>query len=149
MAEVWAITGGSGHVGQVLTARLVEEGHTVRLLDTDSPPRAIAGTEFVRGSVTEPADVRRLMRGADIVVHLAGAGMSGRAMLDRDLCYGVNVGGARTVVQCAQEACEGHSAPMRLLHMSSCERARSEPRQSRAATSDMQPHAETMLHTRR
>ncbi len=39
---------------------------------------------------------------ADVLVHLAGAGMSGGAMLDRDLCERVNVGGAETCVECCR-----------------------------------------------
>ena len=39
---------------------------------------------------------------ADVLVHLAGAGMSGGAMLDRDLCERVNVGGAKTCVECCR-----------------------------------------------
>ena len=39
---------------------------------------------------------------AEVVVHLAGAGMSGRGMLDADLCHRVNVGGAHTCVRCCR-----------------------------------------------
>ena len=121
----WAITGGSGHVGQVLAARLLKEGHRVRLLDTAPPPLTISGVEFIRGSVIDPADVWRLLTGegnaasADVVVHLAGAGMSGRGMLDKKLCTDVNVGGARTVIDSVQALCKGRTQHVCLVHMSS------------------------------
>ena len=99
----------------------------MRLLDLEMPP-ATPGLsfEFVKGSVTEEADVWRLVAGdhgdelvpADVVVHLAGAGMSGRGMLDAGLCKRVNVGGAQTVVSCASRLAQRTSAQVRLIHMS-------------------------------
>ena len=87
----------------------------MRLLDLAPPPGGLPeGVTYIRGSVTSETDVWKLVSGygedaapADVVVHLAGAGMSGRGMLDRELCYRVNVEGAR----CSRAPAVSPSAP--------------------------------------
>ncbi|KAL1522166.1 hypothetical protein AB1Y20_021805 [Prymnesium parvum] len=119
----WAITGGAGHVGQALCARLRSDGHAVRLLDVCAPPHPPEGAECLVGSVCSAADVRRLLcapRAAAVaaVVHLAGAGMSGADMLDAQLCHRVNVEGTRNVVACATRLAEESPTPVLLIYLS-------------------------------
>ena len=120
---VWAITGGAGHVGLELAAKLIELGHEVRLLDlvpcasANVPP----GAEYTKGDVCVEADVWRLLSGgsrpAEVVCHLAGAGMSGSGMLDRALCHRVNVGGTELMIRCCRRLAT--LSPVRLIFMSS------------------------------
>jgi len=83
----------------------------VRLLDL-RVPTCPTGAMAVEGDVTSVDTVRQLVQGGvgdsplDVLVHLAGAGMSGAPMLDRELCQRVNVGGARTCVHCCTELAE-------------------------------------------
>ena len=49
---VWVITGGAGHVGQVLAARLRKDGVSVRLLDMAAPPGGADGAERVEATQT-------------------------------------------------------------------------------------------------
>jgi len=72
------ITGGAGYLGALATARLLREGHTVRVLDNlqygGGSLLAVAsegGFEFCKGDVRDPTTVQRSVAGIQAVVHLA------------------------------------------------------------------------------
>lgn len=73
-----AVTGGSGKLGRVVVADLVEHGHTVVNLDRDPPPSATAVGAFVRTDLTDHGQVLEALlgvdehhrRGIDALVHL-------------------------------------------------------------------------------
>lgn len=71
MSQTVAITGGTGFVGRHLVPALLAEGWHVRSLVRRLPEAA--GGEAVIGSLADKAALGRLVRGADAVVHLAGA----------------------------------------------------------------------------
>jgi nucleoside-diphosphate-sugar epimerase len=77
MSGVVAITGATGFIGQHLIATLTARGHRQRLLVRRLPAlpagTAAGAIELVVGDVTDPAALRRLVRGAGAVIHLAGA----------------------------------------------------------------------------
>lgn len=64
------VTGGLGGVGRPLVQRLLNHGHTVRILDR-STENAIADAECVAGDLTDYNAVRDSVRGMHAVVHLA------------------------------------------------------------------------------
>lgn len=66
------ITGGTGTLGRLVTARLREAGHTVRVLSR-SPHHDTDGVEFVTGDVSTGEALDDAVRGIDIVVHCAGS----------------------------------------------------------------------------
>ena len=73
-----AVTGVAGFIGDAVARRYADAGATVRgldrrLPDSDDPltPSADPRVEYVVGDVTRPSDLRRLVSGADIVVHTA------------------------------------------------------------------------------
>lgn len=75
-----SVTGGTGFVGAHSVAAILEAGHRVRLLvrDESTVERALAplgvdagAVDLVRGDVLARADVDRLVRGADAVLHAA------------------------------------------------------------------------------
>src|SRR5262249_55470282 len=74
-----AITGVAGFVGSNLAERLLERGDEVRGLDDLShgslenlgAVSAREGFRFHRGTILDPADLARIARGADALVHLA------------------------------------------------------------------------------
>jgi len=73
------VTGGAGFIGSYVVDRLVEKGFPVRVLDNLDPqvhaskvpdylnPEA----EFIKGDVRNPEDLRRVLIGADAVIHEA------------------------------------------------------------------------------
>lgn len=65
------VTGGLGFIGQHLVQLLLNQGHTVRILDLAQPLQTIDGVEYVTGSITDRSIVRKSMQGADRVFHLA------------------------------------------------------------------------------
>ena len=93
-----AVTGATGHVGNVLVRELLTRGQVVRALvlpNDDLRPLAGLDVEIVYGDVSDITSLESAFAGADIVFHLAGIVtiMPGMAkMLER-----VNVGGTRNV----------------------------------------------------
>lgn len=71
MSRIVAITGGTGFVGRHLVPALLTEGWEVRSLVRRLPDAT--GCDVVVGDLADKAALARLVRGADAVVHLAGA----------------------------------------------------------------------------
>ncbi len=77
MARTYLVTGGSGFIGAALVARLVAQGHHVRVLDNNSRGHArrlepvAAGIEFVEGDIRDPQVVTEAASGVDCICHLA------------------------------------------------------------------------------
>jgi UDP-glucose 4-epimerase len=77
------VTGGAGFIGSHLVDHLIEHGCHVRVLDNLSNGNidniahhtGHAGFEFLKGSVTDPLDVAQVMRGIEVVFHLACLGV--------------------------------------------------------------------------
>lgn len=75
MGRLVAVTGATGFVGPHLVAALARHGHRVRLLIRRwSPVPSLAGVEaeIVLGDLADDAALRRLVDGADTVIHAAG-----------------------------------------------------------------------------
>ncbi|WP_067172369.1 UDP-glucose 4-epimerase GalE [Microtetraspora niveoalba] len=88
------VTGGAGYVGSVVAAQLVEAGHDVTVLDDLSTGHADAvpdGARFVKGSITEAADV--LAEGFDGVLHFAAKSLVGESVERPELYWSHNLGG--------------------------------------------------------
>jgi uncharacterized protein YbjT (DUF2867 family) len=67
------VTGGTGFVGPSIVQRLVDDGHTVRVLEhTAGSSAALPSQEAVPGSMTDPESLRRAVEGQEAVVHLVG-----------------------------------------------------------------------------
>jgi dihydroflavonol-4-reductase len=109
------VTGATGHIGNVLIRKLLEQGEKVRALvwrDEDTTPIKDLGVEQVEGDVLDSASLQPAMRGVDSVYHLAGiiSIMPGK----NPLVWKVNVEGTRNVVEAAR-----HSRVRRLVYTSS------------------------------
>jgi nucleoside-diphosphate-sugar epimerase len=75
MAKVVAVTGATGFVGSHLVHRLAREGWSVRILARRMPDAALvpdATIDVVIGDLGDARELRRLVRGADAVIHVAG-----------------------------------------------------------------------------
>jgi nucleoside-diphosphate-sugar epimerase len=98
-----AISGGAGFLGLHLARRLVADGHGVRTLDLVSldEPGLERHVEELRGDVRIAADARRLVDGADALVHAAAALP---IQVSREAIRSVNVEGAAVTFAAAREA---------------------------------------------
>ena len=98
-----AISGGAGFLGLHLSRRLIAGGHAVRTLDVaplDDP--GLEGRVLeVRGDVRSTVDARRLVAGADVLVHAAAALPIQKS---RAAIRSVNVDGAAVTLAAALEA---------------------------------------------
>ena len=65
------VTGGTGFVGPYVVQRLVDDGHTVRVLEhTTGSSSGLPNQDAVQGSMTDAESLRRAVEGQDAVVHL-------------------------------------------------------------------------------
>lgn len=111
------VTGGTGFTGKALVKRLLDLGHEVVALDSKEGLKTQEirdwGAEVILGSVTDRDVVRRAMKDAEIVHHVAAAF---REMNVPDTYYHeVNVGGTRNVLEAALEA-----GVRKLVYCSTC-----------------------------
>jgi dihydroflavonol-4-reductase len=67
-----AVTGASGHIGNVVCRILIEKGYKVKAL-YNSDKKSLEGlpVEAIQGSVLNKTDIARLMEGCDVVIHCA------------------------------------------------------------------------------
>ncbi|WP_053801478.1 UDP-glucose 4-epimerase GalE [Streptomyces rimosus] len=94
MSNKYLVTGGAGYVGSVVTAHLVEAGHTVTVLDdlsTGHREGVPAGAGFIEGRVQDAA--RHLDASYDAVLHFAAFSQVGESVTDPEKYWRNNVGG--------------------------------------------------------
>lgn len=93
------VTGGAGHLGNVLVRALLDRGEKVRVLvlpGEDVSSLEGLDCEKVEGNVLDPDKLRLAMEGVDLVYHMAG--LVGITLDQNDLMYKVNVEGTRNVI---------------------------------------------------
>lgn len=101
------ITGGAGFIGSALANSLVTQGHTVRVLDdlTAGDPRALdSRVLFSRGDVRDIPRLWSLLRGVDVVYHLAARVSVPESMLYPVEYNSVNVGGTVALMTAVRDA---------------------------------------------
>jgi dihydroflavonol-4-reductase len=99
------VTGASGFIGSHLARALAQRGDDLRLLvRRGSSLDHVEDLEFERvtGDITDRRAVRRAMKGAERVFHVAGS--TSMRSKDRERVFEVNVGGTRNVVEEAMRA---------------------------------------------
>src|SRR5205823_186677 len=102
-AMLWAISGGAGFLGLHLARRRRADGHDVRSLDVAplDEPELERSVHELRGDIRDEARVRKLVDGADVVVHAAAALP---IQASRESIRSVNVGGTENVLLAARDA---------------------------------------------
>ena len=116
------VTGGAGYLGSVASAQLLDEGHSVRVLDSLAHGGAALlslyprrGFEFVRGDVRSDDDLAAALDGVDAVVHLAAIVGDPACQADPDLARAVNQDASLRLFELAREQGVG-----RFLFASTC-----------------------------
>ena len=99
------VTGATGHIGNVLVRKLLEQGEKVRALiwrGEDTTPLKGLDVEQVVGDVLDPASLEPAMCGVETVYHLAGiiSILPGK----NPFVWRVNVEGTRNVLEAARKA---------------------------------------------
>ena len=97
------VTGATGHIGNVLIRKLLDQGEKVRALiwrDEDTSPLKGLDVEQLVGDVLDPGSLKPAMHGVETVFHLAGviSIMPGK----NPLVWKVNVEGTRNVLEAAR-----------------------------------------------
>jgi nucleoside-diphosphate-sugar epimerase len=100
---LWSISGGAGFLGLHLARRLLAAGHDVRTLDVVPLDDAELETSVDerRGDIRDRESVRKLVDGADVVVHAAAALP---IQASRESIRSVNVGGTENVLRAGDDA---------------------------------------------
>ncbi len=100
------VTGGTGHIGNVLLRELLCRSQTVRAVVPsweDRTPLDGLEVEIVDGDVRDIDSIRAAFQGSDLVYHLAGiVAISGGK---KELLHQVNVEGTRNVLQACLDTC--------------------------------------------
>ena len=125
MAKTIAITGATGFAGRHAVAELLKRGHRLLALARDPGRARLTGdVRIVAGDLGDAAALDALVRGADAVVHLAGA----ITALSRQDYFTVNELGTASIAAAAERA-----GVKRFVHVSSL--AAREPQLSAYAAS--------------
>lgn len=101
------VAGGAGFIGSALVRRLHAAGHTVRVLDdlsTGEKARVAGLCEFHKGDVCEDDLLYHVLRGVEVVYHLAAIASVPRSLVDPMEVHRVNVTGTLTVLESARLA---------------------------------------------
>ena len=107
-----AVTGASGHVGNMICRKLIEKGHEVRaLVHTNEDDLKSIGAEIFYGNILDKLAVGKFVKDIEFVFHLAAIISIDSA--DRDLVYKTNVNGVYNII----EACKANHIK-RLIHFS-------------------------------
>jgi nucleoside-diphosphate-sugar epimerase len=109
---MWAITGASGFIGGALLRSLDADATPVRTLSR----RPLDRPGHLAADVRDEAALHELVRGASVVVHLAGwVHRATRTAAERHQCFAVNVDATRELV----EAIAAQPKPPFLIYVSS------------------------------
>ncbi|WP_327435960.1 UDP-glucose 4-epimerase GalE [Streptomyces sp. NBC_01201] len=104
-AKKYLVTGGAGYVGSVVTAHLLEAGHTVTVLDdlsTGFREGVPQGTEFIEGRIQDAAEW--LDPCYDGVLHFAAFSQVGESVVDPEKYWVNNVGGTTSLLAAMRDA---------------------------------------------
>jgi dTDP-L-rhamnose 4-epimerase len=110
MTERFLVTGGAGFVGSHIAGALRAEGRDVIVIDSRCRPGetetvdVLDGVEYIWADLNDGAEVRRALRGVDVVVHQAAMVGVGQSMFEIDQYVGANVAGTASLLQAVVEA---------------------------------------------
>ena len=102
------VTGGGGFIGSHVAARLRDDGHEVRILDSfatgrRSNLRALEGIELIEGDIQSYERAATATRGCDVVLHQAALPSVPRSVQDPLMTNVVNVTGTLNVLLASRD----------------------------------------------
>jgi len=104
------VTGGAGFIGSNLVEKLLELGHSVRILDNFSNGKRenikpfLSDIQLFEGSITDPLLCKKACEGVNLVSHQAAYGSVPRSLKDPSLYSHNNLHGFVVLAQAAREA---------------------------------------------
>jgi nucleoside-diphosphate-sugar epimerase len=108
--RLYLVTGGAGFIGSHICERLLEEGHSVRVLDNFSSGKEeninfLGGkAEVVSGDIRNPDIVLQAMKGVYVVFHEAALGSVARSVDDPGTTHETNITGTLNVLMAARQS---------------------------------------------
>ena len=97
------VTGGAGYIGSVVTARLIEGGHEVVVLDdlsTGHEDAVPSQARLVVGDIADDATARAILGdGVQAVLHFAARSLVGESEVAPERYFGNNVGGTLALLE--------------------------------------------------
>src|ERR1700689_2419341 len=103
----YVVTGGAGFIGSALVRKLLESGGSVAVIDNllTGAERNLAevrdGIEFHRADIRDAGAIAPLIRGADVVYHLAAIPSVPRSIEEPVPSHEVNIDGTFNVLSAA------------------------------------------------
>lgn len=103
------ITGGNGYIGSMISHILIDEGHSVIVIDRDRKKKQIPGTTLYPFDIANPQveGIIQLMK-PDAIIHLAADHEVGRSVLEPGVFYWNNVANTIQLLNHAVSAGVGH-----------------------------------------
>jgi len=101
------VTGGAGYVGGILIPRLLQDGHSVTVLDLmiygeEVLPNNV-NLEAIKGDIRDQSVLRDLIPGHDIVIHLACISNDPSFEMNPDLGKSINLDAFRPLVEISRD----------------------------------------------
>lgn len=113
MSLRYLVTGGAGFIGSALVKRLVEQGHFVRVVDSNIRGRArrlesvTNQIEFVEADIRDAVAVERVIENIDVVCHLAYINGTEYFYSQPELVLDVAIRGMLNVIDgCKKQGCK-------------------------------------------
>lgn len=110
MSATYLVTGGGGFIGSNTVDRLLQDGHSVRVLDNFSTGRrenlthVIDDVELLEGDIRSYERAHNACKGCDFVIHLAALPSVPRSIQDPLTTDAVNATGTLNVLLAARDA---------------------------------------------
>lgn len=100
------ITGGAGFIGGALTAPMVQDGHSVCVLDNHKPKHGIhhACVEPIVGDLRDINTCRKAVNGIDVIFHNAALCSLKDSLKNPQEAYDINVTGTKNLLTAAVQA---------------------------------------------
>lgn len=104
------VTGGAGFIGSHIVRRLLDDGHTVRVLDNlstgsrDNLADVAARIDFIEGDIRSAPDCDRATEGVETIFHVAALPSVPRSIADPWASHDHNVNGTVQLLEAARRA---------------------------------------------